>query len=143
MIILNPHLFKLAKDCSFNSDYTGCGSARIGTVVTYKGTVLAKGWNSNKTHSDQARFNRVRYKNTGNQYLPDKIHSEIQALSKIKYLDIDFSRVEVYNYREFKNGEMAMSRPCPACMKMIKEMGIRTIHYTTPDGFATEKLAKK
>ena len=126
-----------------NSDYSGCGSARIGTIITYKGTVLAKGWNSNKTHSTQAYFNKARYKNTGNHYLPDKIHAEIMALNKIKYLDIDFSKVEIYNYREFKDGTMAMCRPCPACMKMIKEMGIRIIHYTTPDGYATEKLAKK
>ena len=140
---MNIHLFKIAKECSMNSDYSGCGSARIGTVVVYKGTVLAKGWNSNKTHSTQAHFNKVRYKNTGNHYLPDKIHSEVMALTKIKYLDIDFSKVEVYIYREFKNGKMAMCRPCPACMKMIKEMGIRTIHYTTEDGYATEKLTKK
>lgn len=137
---MNTHLFKLAKECSYNSDYTGCGSARIGTVIVYHGTVLAKGWNTNKTHSDQARFNKVRFKNNSNKYLPDKLHSEVLALSKIKYLDIDFSKVEVYNYREFKDGRLAMSRPCAACMAAIKELNIKTINYTTPDGFAREKI---
>jgi deoxycytidylate deaminase len=58
-------------------------------------------------------------------------------------LDIDFSKVELYVYRELRNGKMAMSRPCEACMAVIKKMGIKKIHYTTPDGFATEKLTKK
>lgn len=139
----DSHLFKAARECSFKSDYTGCGSARIGCVVVYKGTILAKGFNSNKTHTDQAHFNKWRYKDSGNKYLPSKIHAEIFALSKIKYLDIDFSKVHVYVYRELKNGEIAMARPCAACLKMIKELGIVNIHYTSDEGFCFEKLLKQ
>ena len=39
----DSHLFKIARECSLKSDYTSnCSSARVGCVVTYKGTILAK-----------------------------------------------------------------------------------------------------
>lgn len=138
----DTHLFKLARECSFKSDYTGCGRARIGCIVVYKGTVLAKGFNSDRTHTVQAKYNTWRYHNSGNRYLPEKIHGEISALNKIKYLDIDFSKVHVYVYRELRNGTPAMARPCPACMAAIHEMGIKYIHYTTEHGIAVERIEK-
>lgn len=132
------HLFKLTREVSLSASY--CGSARIGCIVVYRGTVLAKGCNSDKTHTTQAKFNVYRFKNCGNKYLPSKGHAEILALSKIKYLDIDFARVHLYIYREWKDGTIAMSRPCEACMAAIRSMGVRHIHYTTDCGFAYEKL---
>lgn len=136
----DAHLFSLAREESLKSDYSGCGSARVGTVVVYKGTVLAKGYNSNVTHTYQDLWNVKRFKNTGNGYLPAKLHSEINCLRKIRYLDIDFSRVHVYNYRELRDGTIAMSRPCPSCMAALKSLGIKHIHYTTLDGYAHERL---
>ena len=139
----DDHLFRAARECSFKSDYTGGNKTQIGCVVVYKNTILAKGWNSDKTHTDQAKFNVVRFKDSGNRYLPNKIHAEIAALSKIKYLDIDFSKVHVYTYRELKDGSIALAKPCSACMQAIRSLGIRNIHYTTADGYAFEKLMEK
>lgn len=134
------HLFKAAREVSMNADYTGGGRPRIGCVIVYKGTILAKGWNADKTHSAQEYYNRWRFKNSGNQYMPSKVHSEVSALWKIRYLDIDMSRVHVYVYRETRAGKLAMARPCPACMAAIKDMGIKHIHYTTDDGYANELI---
>lgn len=136
----DSHLFRLARECSLKSDYSGRGRARIGAVISYKGTVLAKGFNTDRTHTDQAKYNKWRFKKTDNRYLPDKCHAECAAISKIKYLDIDFSRAHLYIYRELRDGSIAMARPCPACMAAIKEMGIKTIHYTTDSGFAAERF---
>lgn len=138
----DSHLFKLARECSLKSDYkSGCSNAKIGTIVVYKGTVLAKGYNSDKTHTAQAKFNKLRYNaEDNNNYLPEKCHSEITALTKIKYLDIDFSKVHIYNYRELKNGKIAMARPCPACMAFIREMGIKNVHYTNDNSYCFERL---
>ena len=137
---MNLNFFKHARKCSLLSDYSGCGQARIGCVVVYHGTILAKGYNSDSTHPWQKRYNRKRYKDAGNRYLPDKAHAEVSALSKIKYLDIDFSKVELYIYRELRNGDLAMSRPCEACFAAIRDLGIKKIFYTTPDGYAAEVL---
>lgn len=136
----DSHLFKLARKCSFNSDYSGCGRARIGAVISYKGTVLAKGFNTDRTHTTQAKYNKWRYRESDNKYLPEKLHAELAALTKIKYLDIDFSKVHIYVYRELRNGELGMARPCKACMAAIKQMGIKNIHYTTDSGYAAERI---
>lgn len=137
----DAHLFKIARDCSLMSDYTSnCSSARIGCVISYKGSILAKGYNSNKTHTTQAKYNIWRYKDKSNNYLPEKVHAEIAALVKIQYLDIDFSKVRIYIYRETRNGKLAMARPCPACLTRIKELGIKHISYTTDSGYASERL---
>lgn len=134
----DDHLFSVARENSFKSDYNG--NARVGCVITYKKTILANGFNSDKTHTVQSQYNKWRYKDSGNKYLPPRVHSEIAALAKIRYLDIDFSRIHVYVYRELKNGHVAIARPCPSCMAMIKKMGIKNIHYTTNDGYAHEVL---
>lgn len=134
----HKHFLKLAKECSFNSTYSKHSRAKVGCVAVYKGSVLAKGWNSNLTHTDQMRYNYIRFKQ--NDYFPSKLHAEIKALSKIKYLDIDFSKVILYIYREYTDGSPAMARCCPSCMAAAKELGIKTIVYSTDEGYAVEKI---
>lgn len=137
----DSHLFKTAREWSMKASYSGGGKPRIGCIVVYKNTILAGGFNSDKTHSMQAYFNQYRFKDHGNNYMPEKAHAEIICLSKIKYLDIDFSKVHLYIYRETRDGKhLAMARPCPACFAAIHSYGIRHIHYTTNEGFAHEIL---
>lgn len=138
----DSHLFKIAKNVSENANYTGCTDVKIGCIVTYKGTILAKGFNTDKTHTRQSYYNKWRYTNNNTKYFPCKGHAELMALNKIKYLDIDFSKVHVYTYRERKNGELGLARPCPSCMALIKDMGVKNIHYTTDCGFAAERIVK-
>ena len=137
--VSDDHLFKLAKEESKFADYCGATDVQIGCVVVYHGTILAKGHNSDKTHTTQKQYNRWRYKQVGVKYLPAKTHSEIDAITKIKYLDIDFSKVHLYIYREFANGAPAMARPCEACMAAIDALKIKHIHYTTNGGYAYER----
>lgn len=134
------HYFKVAREVSFESDYSGGGRPRIGCIVVYKGAILAKGYNTDKTHTAQAQYNKWRYKKTDGRYLPDKCHAEVACIFKIQYLDIDMSRVHVFIYRETRNGALAMARPCNACLHAIKDMGIKNIHYTTDSGYAYEKI---
>lgn len=138
----DAHLFKAARECSKKADYTGGGKAKIGCIAVYKGSILAKGWNSDKTHSMQARYNKLRYKDTKNNYLPEKCHAEISVLNKIKYLDIDFSKVHIYTYREYQDGTLAPSRCCSACLAAIQALHIKSIHYTTKNGYCFEELSQ-
>ncbi len=141
----DSHLFKIARECSLKSDYTSnCSTARVGCVTIYKGAVLTKSFNSDKTHTIQAKYNKWRYNpEESRKYLPSKIHAELASIKKIKYLDIDFSKVHIYIYRETKSGKLAMARPCPSCMAAIKAMHIKHLHYTTSDGYCYEQLADK
>lgn len=85
----------------------------------------------------QKKYNSERFDSDAT---PHMIHAEVSALSHIINNDINWNNVEVYTYRELKNGSIALAKPCKSCMSLIKDLGIRKIHYTTNDGYATEIL---
>lgn len=137
----DSHLFKAAKEISKKADYTGGNNiVQIGCVVAYKGTILAKGYNTDRTHTIQAQYNKYRYNYKGNSYVPDKCHAELTALNKIRYLDIDFSKVHLYVYRSYRSGGLANCRPCKACENYARALGIKHIHYTDESGYCHLEL---
>lgn len=126
----------MAKNASMNSNFR---RQHLGAIAIYKNNVLAIGFNSCKTSPIQKKYNKERnylielpHANT------NTVHAEIACLTKIKYLDIDFSKVNLFVYREHKNGQKALAKPCPACTKFIKDMGIKNIYYTTEGGYIFE-----
>lgn len=136
---MKKRFFKEAKSCLCNVDYTGASSAQIGAVAVYHGMVIARGWNQNKTHTLQQRYNIYRFNMTGPHYCPSKIHAEMDIISKIRHLDIDFRKVHIYVYRETKNGDRAMSRPCESCCRALRDLGVRKVFYTTDKGYCEER----
>lgn len=139
---MKMRFFKEAKKESLLSDYNG---QHLGAVAVYGDKViLAKAHNSNKTNTTQYFYNRYRVEQKSNiMSKPPRSHAEVNLLRKIRFLDIDFSRVSVYIYRELKNGELGMARCCPACMAALKSLGIKKICYTTDDGYAEERIEQK
>lgn len=135
------HYLSLAREAAKDASYSGPSKVKLGCVAVYHGSVLAKGCNSDKTHTMQARFNYLRYDTAAvRKYCPDKMHAEMDCLNRLKYLDIDFSKVTLFVYREFKDGTPALARPCNACLAAAKSLGVRTITYSTPNGYAIEHL---
>lgn len=135
----HKHFLKLAKKCSQNSTYSIHKRVQIGCLLVYKGTILAKGWNTERTHTRQMHYNSLRF--SAINHYPSKLHAEINVLNKVKYLDIDFSKAILYIYREYNDGSPAMARCCPSCFAAAKAMGIGTIVYTTENGYAIEKIS--
>lgn len=130
--------FQCAKNVSLNSDFN---RVKIGTVVVYKNEIISEGYNTYKTHPIQMKYDKYRTLYTFNGVSPQHcIHSEINALKRIKTLDIKWNKVKVYIYREDMNGHIANCRPCNSCMAFIKELGIRNIYYTTDNGYCYERL---
>lgn len=119
------------------SDYV---KTKIGCVAVYQGNIIGTGCNSNKTHPVQKFYNR--YRIPSDTMLP-KLHAEINCLNSIKYMDINFSKVKLYIYRIRKDQPFGLARPCPSCMKAIKDLGVTDIYYTTNEGYACEKLGKQ
>lgn len=136
---MKMRFFKEAKKESFLSDYDG---QHLGAVAVYGDKIiLAKAHNSNKTNTTQYFYNRYRIEQKSNiMSKPPRSHAECNLYRKIRFLDIDFSRVSVYIYRELKNGELGMARCCPACMAALKSLGVKKICYTTDDGYAEERI---
>jgi deoxycytidylate deaminase len=117
--------FNIAKSVSKLSDFYKC---HTGCVVVYHKQIISVGVNQNKTHPIQKYYNQYRFDNSIGTH---NIHAEIDALSKIKYYDIDWSKVDLYVYREHKaTGKLMLFKPCPSCMAYIKNLGIKNIYYT-------------
>lgn len=138
---MKERYFKFARDASMRATYTGSHrfSPMIGAAAEYKGAIVATAWNTNKTSPLQARYNIYRF----NADTPDKAHAEASLIQRLRWKfgdSIDWSKVHIYLYREYKDGHLAPSRPCPACMAMLRDFGIKKIYYTTEDGFVEEKF---
>lgn len=127
--------FKVAREVSKLSDFS---RINVGCVVVDGKRILSSGYNSNKTNPTQQRYNRCRH---FDPRFPAKVHAEISALNPlIGKKEVDFSRLKIFVYRELQTGELALARPCPSCMKLIQDLGIKKIFYTTSDGFVEENL---
>jgi cytidine deaminase len=97
--------------------------------------------NSEKTHPIQQEYNK--YRNIQGNNINHKIHAEIASLLKIRHLNIDWSKVEIYTYREHKNtGEKALAAPCQACRVYIQSLGIRNLYYTGNNNIIYERVVK-
>jgi deoxycytidylate deaminase len=136
--------FKLAKIASKFSDYNK-KKVHIGAVLVYKNKIIANGWNSRKTNPIQYKYNKYRENlNLGNRsYSADAhlpcIHAEMKCLIDTKDIDIDWSKVSIFVYRESCN-KTRMCKPCPSCTKALRDRGIKNIYYTTEKGYNYERL---
>ena len=126
--------FNAAKAVSKLSDFP---RVKIGAVAVYKHRIISSSYNQLKTAPIQKQYNACRF----TEETPHSLHAEISCLKPlIDRYDIDFRHVALYVYREGKNNELFLSRPCPSCMELIKELGIRHIYYTNNGGFSHEEI---
>lgn len=129
--------FNIAKEISYLSNYK---RARVGAVVVIGNRILSTACNSLKTRPLQYRYNVYRGFDNYENSIPRE-HAEIAALSPLIGKMIDWNKVSIYVYRELKNGKKGCSRPCAACSKLIKDLGIKNIYYINENGnFEKEKV---
>ena len=130
----NKTYFNIAKEVSKLSDFP---RVQIGSCAVYKHKVISTGYNSQRTSPLQKKYNKYRF-TVDTQHT---CHSEIMCLKPlIGRKDINFKNVNLYIYREYSNGNLALSRPCPSCMKLISDLGIRNIYYTNYGGYSHEEI---
>lgn len=126
--------FKAAKAMSELSDFK---QHHIGCVAVSGHKIISSGYNSRKTNPIQKRLNAHRFDVDTNH----TVHAELSCLLPlINRQDINFSDVSLYVYREYKNGKPALSRPCPSCMALIRELGIKKIYYSGDNSYINEEL---
>lgn len=130
-------MFNIAREMSKLSDFHG---PHLGSVVVCGKTVISTGYNSHKTRPLQQRYNIYRHFENYGKAIPSQ-HAEIGALSHLIGKNIDWKNVSIFTYRELKNGKKACSRPCPACRKLIVDLGIKNIYYIDESGkYVKEKI---
>lgn len=128
--------FDKARRVAAISDYP---KIHVGCVAVYQGQIIAVGFNCNKTHPRQKYYNR--YREDTDVMLP-KLHAEINCINQLKGLNINFSKVKLYIYRIGNDRDCRIARPCSSCMAAIRDLGIKSIYYTTDLGFAHEKIER-
>ena len=127
--------FNAAKAISKLSDH----KQKLGCVVVSNHHIISSGHNSaTKYHRLQAELDKKYF---GDNCL-GPMHAELDALLPLIKNKFDLSNSTIYVYREHKNGDYAIARPCPRCMQLIKSCGIRKMKYTTEDGFANEYIER-
>lgn len=132
------HYFNLARNACYYSDNH---RARLGSVIVYKNKVISIGWNvENKTNPLQEEYNRLREYDIDVNKTKSSIHAEFAAMLKIKHMNIEFNKINLFVYRIRKDESIGNARPCAACMGFAKKLGIKNIYYTTNDGWAYERI---
>lgn len=125
----------LARNASKFSDFK---KAQLGAVIVYKGKIISVGYNTNKESPLQKSYNRYRGFNT--DICKNTNHAEIMAIKNARGIDINWAKASIFVYREKKNGEIALARPCKGCMMAISDLGIKNVYYTKSGGFGYEKI---
>lgn len=113
--------FQLARNIAKHSDHP---AHQLGAVITRGNKIISLGFNKNKTH-------------TKSNHAWKRLHAELSAIIKARQ---DLTNCSIYVYRETKNGDLGMARPCPSCMEAIKESGITQVYYSTPQGYSEEAI---
>lgn len=119
----------------------------IGCVIAYKHQIIGRGHNSNRSHPMQKKYNRKyrTFNYVGGTYIHDSLHAEIDALCSISYVvgrEVDFSKAKIYVYRicPGKPKGYGCSKPCPACMNAIRDIGIKDCYFTDDEGYSYIEL---
>ena len=134
--------FKAAEEASHFSDWP---KQKLGAVIVYKNRILSVGWNTTKETSMQKKFNRFR--NFDPERYPNNTHAEMNAIYRLKkeynLKKIDMKKVAVFVYRETKDGNIGLAKPCAACEAAMRSIGITQVFYTTENSIICEKFSKK
>ena len=125
------------------AEMSNFGRVRVGCVIAEHGKVLSAGFNSTRTHPLQLHYNRYRTFRDGTTSLPAQLHAETAATLPLRNLDIDWGKLDVFVYRVRKDQPHGLAAPCPACRQYLIDLGVRSIYYTTGDGYAHEAIERK
>jgi deoxycytidylate deaminase len=90
----------------------------VGCVIAQRNEIVSVGYNRNKTHPFQAKFNN---------YSP-YLHAEMCALiDALKSQSFNPEKATVYVSRYGRNGLLGCSYPCKGCWAALKHAGVRKI----------------
>lgn len=113
--------FYLAKKLA---EFSNHAEQHLGAVITKGNRLVSVGWNKNQTHPrSKSHFK--------------KLHAELAAIIKARQ---NLRGCSIYIYRETKNGNMALSFPCPSCYSAIKEAEIKRIFYSDATGYKYQRV---
>ena len=128
------YYYKKAKQISKLSTYD---RICIGCIAVYRKNIIGIGYNQAKTNPMQIKYSK--YRNCSNiDSINNYLHAEMACVNQIKNLDIDFSKVKLFVYREDNKRAMRICKPCGACERAIRDLGIKRVYYTDTNKYVRE-----
>ena len=111
----------------------------LGCILVDKHRIISSGYNSSTRCSPlQKQIDVARFGD------PDKhkgpVHAETACLLPLIRQGYDMTRSDLYIVRRHKNGSLALSRPCPGCMSLLRANGVRRVFFSVEDGYSVERL---
>ena len=98
--------------------YTSYPNPAVGCVIVRDGKVIGQGYH----------------------HKAGQPHAEIMALQHAtRSFKGDLSKCSIFVYSEKKDGTTRLTRPCMGCSKMLKDLGVKNIYYTTNNGWQYER----
>lgn len=139
MTITKSHkaYFEAARAVAQLSDFP---RVQIGCVIVLGHHIISSGCNQTKTAPIQKKLNKYRFSEDDSS-TQHALHAEVNALKPLMgRKDIEFKNIEVYVYRAYKNGDLALARPCRSCIALLRSLGIRHLYYTGSNSYINEEL---
>lgn len=108
--------FRLAKKQSEKSTHY---QHKLGCVIVKSNRIVGEGFNKLKSHPKSPHAYSF-------------IHAEFDSAHKVDPKDMKDSIVFVY--REHKNGNFAIAKPCKTCAKLLKDLMVKSVYFTIDSG---------
>ena len=112
---------------------------KLGCVLVDKHRIVSSGHNSSTRCSPlQKQIDVARFGNSDKHRGP--VHAETACLLPLIRQGYDMTRSDLYIIRRHRNGSLALSRPCPGCMSLLRANGVRRVFFSVEDGYSVEKI---
>ena len=112
---------------------------KLGCVLVDKHWIISSGHNSSTRCSPlQKQMDTARFGNSDKHRGP--VHAETACLLSLIRQGYDMSRSDLYIVRRHRNGSLALSRPCPGGMSLLRANGVRRVFFSVEGGFSEERI---
>lgn len=124
-----PKFLKRAREARLQSDHP---QHKLGAVLVQKNRIISVGANFiQKTHPITKAHDKTGFKT---------LHAEVNCLLKLKKNKEKLYGATIIVYRQNKQGQLSMARPCEMCRSILKSFGISKMIYTVNGGWKEECL---
>lgn len=128
--------FRAADAVASLSDHN---QTKLGCVLVDKHRIVSSGHNSSTRCSPlQKQMDTARFGPSDRHKGP--VHAETDCLLPLIRQGIDMSGSDIYLSRRHRDGSLALSRPCPGCMSLLRAVGVKRAYFSVEGGYAMEKI---
>lgn len=123
---MSPKLLNKLRRLVYNNLDLSNSRSRHFSFIVKRNTIYSFGYNTIfKTHPLANKF--------GHRF-PD-VHSELAAIKNFRRPVVELKNFKLVNIRVLrKNNLFGMSRPCPACYKLLLAFGVRNVIFSDEKG---------